>query len=77
MGRYFFHYRGQSQTLVELTAKEYREVADEKDTDEEDAAPAYEPVHWTSAHEWVKRGGHHSTPLYIDEGRIRYARDGY
>jgi hypothetical protein len=28
-----------------------------------------------AAHHWVRDGGHHSTPLYIDNGRIRYARD--
>ncbi len=28
------------------------------------------------AHQWVRKGYPHSTPLYIDDrGRIRYARD--
>ena len=35
----------------------------------------FEVVTGRCAHRWVKRGWHHSTPLYIDNGRIRYARD--
>jgi hypothetical protein len=32
-------------------------------------------VSGAEAHRWVRDGGHHSTPLYLDQGRIRYARD--
>jgi hypothetical protein len=32
-------------------------------------------VSGTQAHRWVRNGHPHSTPLYIDQGRIRYARD--
>jgi hypothetical protein len=27
------------------------------------------------AHQWVRKGWHHSTPLWVANGRIRYARD--
>ena len=27
------------------------------------------------AHQWVRKGGVHGTPLYVDHGRVRYARD--
>ena len=35
----------------------------------------YRVVDWPEAHRWVRDGGHHETPLYVDQGRIRYARD--
>jgi hypothetical protein len=35
----------------------------------------FEVITGMQAHRWVRKGGHHSTPLYIDQGRIRYARD--
>jgi hypothetical protein len=35
----------------------------------------FEVVSGIFAHRWVRDGGHHSTPLYVDQGRIRYARD--
>jgi hypothetical protein len=34
----------------------------------------YKRVSGAEAHAWVRRGEVHSTPLYLDEGRIRYAR---
>jgi hypothetical protein len=27
------------------------------------------------AHKWVREGGFHTTPLWLDGGRVRYARD--
>jgi hypothetical protein len=36
---------------------------------------AFTVVSGRFAHRWVRDGGHHSTPLYLDQGRIRYARD--
>ena len=27
------------------------------------------------AHDWVRRGGHHETPLWVDGTRIRYAKE--
>lgn len=37
----------------------------------------FEVVTGAFAHRWVREGGHHSTPLYVENGmgRIRYARD--
>ena len=78
MAKYFFRYRNRSQypyaTLVEMTPAEHR---DEKAKATPDGWE-YEPTTAQQAHKWVKEGGHHETALYInEEGRIRYARDGY
>lgn len=35
----------------------------------------YKPVHRTTAHDWVKKGYPHETGLWIDGGKIRYAKD--
>jgi len=35
----------------------------------------FEVISGLRAHHWVKNGWPHSTPLYVDQGRIRYARD--
>lgn len=35
----------------------------------------FEVVSGLAAHRWVRDGLPHSTPLYVDNGRIRYARD--
>lgn len=38
----------------------------------------FEVVSGRRAHQWVRNGWRHSTPLYLDQyngGRIRYARD--
>jgi len=35
----------------------------------------FKPLHYTAAHNWVKRGYIHETGLYIDDGRIRYAKE--
>jgi hypothetical protein len=36
----------------------------------------YDRVSGAYAHRWVREGGHHETPLYVDyDGRIRYAKD--
>lgn len=58
-------------TLWEMTAKEFAAQVDEFMP----TLSAWERVHFTLAHAWVKQGGHHMTNLYVDDGRIRYARD--
>lgn len=78
MAKYFFRYRNRAQyphaTLVEMTPAEYR---DEKAKSAPDGWE-YERTTAQEAHRWVKGGGHHETALYTDEnGRIRYAKDGY
>lgn len=35
----------------------------------------FEVIGGQRAHHWVRKGWPHSTPLYIENGRIRYARD--
>ena len=36
---------------------------------------AFEVVSGKNAHKWVRAGFIHTTPLYVENGRIRYARD--
>lgn len=57
-----------SETLVEMTQRQ---------TEQADISKVgYDRVSGTFAHQWVRDGGHHMTPLYVDyDGRIRYARD--
>jgi hypothetical protein len=53
--------------LIEMTIAEYLKSAPERDL---------RPVHFTTAHEHVRAGGCHETPLWIDgDGRIRRATD--
>ena len=63
-----------SATLVEMTAAEFREA------EAAQGKTGRLVTRWSAdrACKWVKDGGHHGTPLYIDhDGRVRYARDGY
>lgn len=40
-----------------------------------EARAALKPVHWTTAHDWVRRGRVHMTGLWRDiDNRIRYAQ---
>ena len=66
---YVMHYRNGSTMVHELDKKGL--VLAKK------AYPnhRFEVVTGIYAHRWVKKGYPHSTPLYIDQGRIRYARD--
>jgi hypothetical protein len=55
--------------LWEMTAKELREAeAENKPGVEYNVIPAY------LAHRYVKQGMNHSTPLWVDNGKVRYAR---
>jgi hypothetical protein len=36
---------------------------------------SFRVVSGVEAHRWVRGGGNHTTPLWVDRGRIRYARD--
>ncbi len=55
--------------LVELTHTELREI----NAAYGPPTVRYKPVHWTNAHDWVRRGRIHGTGLWTDNGRIRYA----
>ena len=56
-------------TLHHMTASELRDAkADESET------VYFEEIHFTRAHSFVRCGGHHTTGLWIDNGRIRYAK---
>jgi hypothetical protein len=35
---------------------------------------SYERVHPSYAHQWVRNGREHETGLYVDGGKVRYAR---
>lgn len=36
----------------------------------------YDRVRASYAHQWVRNGREHETGLYLDEGRVRYAKAG-
>lgn len=67
---------GAEGMLCELTAQELRdEIAKAGGPS---GWPRYQRVNGSQAHKWVRNGGYHETGLYIaDNGRIRYAQDGY
>jgi hypothetical protein len=55
-------------TLVESTQRQ-TEQADISRVGYDRVSPEY-------ARQWVKDGGHHETPLWVDyDGKVRYARD--
>jgi hypothetical protein len=53
-------------TLVESTQRQ-TEQADISKVGYDRVSPEY-------AHRWVKSGGHHETGLWVDNGKVRYAR---
>jgi hypothetical protein len=69
MTYYLRHYPGSHyQTLVEASQR-HVEQADL-------SRVGYHRVDPTYARQWVKNGGHHETPLWVDyDGKVRYARD--
>lgn len=44
-------------------------------SEDEGGYKCFKPIHYTTAHKWVKDGYNHETGLYIDDGRIRYAKE--
>lgn len=58
-----------SQTLHEFTRREWRDI----EALQGPVLDRYRQVWASEAHKWVKTGGHHSTGLWTDDGRIRYA----
>lgn len=70
MTYYLRRYTGMypNTTLVEATQR-WTEQADINRVGYDRIDPVY-------ARKWVKEGGHHETPLYVDwDGKVRYARD--
>ncbi len=62
---YVIKYTKHSQELLEMTAKEYRDLNKSGDH--------YVPVSAQQAHKYVKDGGLHMTTLWVDNGKIRKA----
>ena len=52
-------------------------VSTQRQTEQADISKVgYDRVDPEYARHWVKNGGHHETPLYVDyDGKVRYARD--
>ena len=61
--------RGAGFTLVESTQRQ-TEQCDISKVGYDRVSPEY-------ARQWVKNGGHHETGLWVDNGKVRYARSGY
>jgi hypothetical protein len=63
-----------SHTLAETSSQEFKKA---EATNVDGAYPYYLQLDPQQARRWVKDGGHHETPLYVDfDGRVRYARSG-
>lgn len=58
-----------SQTLHEFTRREWRDI----EALQGPVLDRYRQVGGHEAHRWVKSGAQHSTGLWTDDGRIRYA----
>lgn len=52
-------------------------VSTQRQTEQADISRvSYDRVSPQYARSWVRNGGHHETPLWVDwEGKVRYARD--
>jgi hypothetical protein len=65
--------------LVEFRSEKAMEQANrfvyESDDDGGNGFWLYKAIHRTTAHKWVRDGYNHETGLYIDDGRIRYAKE--
>ena len=68
---YAIRERGDSQMLVEFKS---RKAMDAQNTLE--SKTYHRPVTREYAHKWVKADNPHETGLYLDDGRIKYAREG-
>lgn len=60
--------RTYSRMLTEMTVAKYLKA-------EHNERCYYERVAASYAHRWVLNGGHHDTPLYVEQGRIRRASE--
>ena len=63
---------GAGYMLYEMTPAELRAAQRERGDSE---YPRLERLDASRAHRWVREGGVHSTYLYVEDGRIRRARD--
>jgi hypothetical protein len=64
------YFPGGSATVKEMTPKQMRQAQ------RLNPQRTFLPITGQEAHNWVRNGGVHSTPLYVNEdGRIRYAKD--
>ena len=61
------------EVLVELEGTE-KEIADQIEAEKDAAGTRHTRIHYTRAHDWVRRGYRHETPLYLDGNFIRYAQ---
>lgn len=62
--------------LIELSEQALRELIDMAEHEGSDEKwVTYRRATAAQAHDWVKRGGRHETPLWVDDdGSLRYGR---
>lgn len=67
-----------SRRLVEFRSQKELDDTNAANEAKDGGAPppfVYRRISREEAHQWVRRGNIHETGLYIDRGRIRYAKD--
>lgn len=73
---YVFRRTKHTKTLIEMTPAEYRKAVATEHSAPLDAENrvTHQQVTPNQARQWVKNGGHHETGLWVDDGKVRYAR---
>ena len=61
------------ETLVELEGTE-KEIADQIEAEKDAAGTRHKRIDGYGAHDWVRKGYKHETPLYLDGNFVRYAQ---
>lgn len=74
---YVFRRTKYRTTLTEMTPAEFKEAleSDLKTKLDPENRVIHERTTPEQARKWVRTGGHHETPLWVDmDGKVRYAR---
>lgn len=73
---YVIRTRGAQTTLLEMSQKELVEAlkTDMKNVANPQLRSRHRRVSASEAHRYVKDGGHHETGLWVDDGKVRYAK---
>ena len=73
---YVFRTRGTHTTLIEMSQSEYLAAleAEFKTVSAPEPRTRHKRTTSEEARRYVKDGGHHETGLWVDEGKVRYAK---
>ncbi|MCO5730116.1 hypothetical protein [Rhizobium sp. SSA_523] len=73
---YVFRTRGAQTTLIEMTHREYLAALEHefKTVSAPEPKTRHKRTTAEEARRYVKDGGHHETGLWVDDGKVRYAK---